>query len=130
MVDPNFRRHTLSSGREILAGKDSKQNDNLVAKAKRKDILGHTKEPGSPFVNIGSEPSEDEIYDACIFCALRSHDFRDWKTDVKVNIFHKDDCYKDSSMSQGTWGVKKYIKTIVVKKIEVLRLQHDLENND
>lgn len=127
MVDPNFRKFTLTSGREIIAGKDSAQNDVLVDIAKRRDVLLHTKEPGSPFVNVGEEPSEDELYEAAIFCALKSQDFRDWQTDVKVNSFYKDDCYKDRSMKSGTWGVSNYIDTIVAKKIDILRLQHDLE---
>ena len=112
----NFRKFTLLSGKEISAGKDSEQNDLLVSSSSRKDLLLHTKEPGSPFVNIGEEATKEEIYEAATFCALKSQDFRDNQNDVKVHLFSKDKCFKDSSMKSGSWCVKKNIDTIKVKK--------------
>jgi len=127
MVNTNFRKFTLSSGREILAGKNAQQNDLLVSSASRKDTLLHTSEPGSPFVNVGENPSYEEIIEASVYCAMRSQDFRNRQGDVKVNIFLKEDCFKDSLMRDGTWGVRRHRDTVNVDKIDILRLQHDIE---
>ena len=53
MVNTNFRMYILESGKEITAGKSAEQNDLLVDSSKRNDVLLHTEEPGSPFVNVG-----------------------------------------------------------------------------
>jgi predicted ribosome quality control (RQC) complex YloA/Tae2 family protein len=72
MVNLNFREYILKTGEKIVAGKSAEQNDLLVSSAKRNDYLLHTVEPGSPFVNLGENPSEDDIKEASLFCALRS----------------------------------------------------------
>lgn len=126
MIDEKYRKFVLSSGREVFLGKNSEQNDSLVANSKRNDFLLHTKEPGSPFVNVGENPLKGELYEAAVFCALKSQDFRDNQGNVLVNVFKKDDCYKEKSMEEGSWGVKKYIDTIKVNKIDILRLKHDI----
>ena len=125
----NFRKFVLGSGKEIVAGRDSEQNDLLVENSKRNDVLLHTAQPGSPFVNLGEKPEKEEIDEGAIFCALKSQDWRDNQGNVKVNVFMKKDCFKDRDMKSGSWSVKKTSDTIKVNKIDVLRLQHDVDNN-
>ena len=129
MVNNNFRKFTLDSGKEIIAGRDSEQNDLLVENSKRNDVLLHTVQPGSSFVNLGEKPEKEEINEGSIFCALKSQDFRDNQGNVKVNVFLKGDCFKDKEMKSGTWNVRKNSNTIKVNKIDILRLQHEIENN-
>ena len=129
MVNDNFRKFVLGSGREIFAGRDSEQNDLLVENSKRNDVLLHTSEPGSPFVSLGEKPTKDDVLEGAVFCALKSQDFRDNQGNVKVNVFLRSDCFKDKKMKSGSWSVKKYNDTIKVNKIDILRLQHELENN-
>jgi hypothetical protein len=123
----NYRKHILSTGKEIFAGRDSEQNDLLVSEAKRNDVLLHTQEPGSPFVNLGEKPSRDEIKEGAVFCALKSQDWRDTQGNIKVNVFLKGDCYKAGGMKGGTWGVKKHSETINVKKMNILKLRDEIE---
>jgi len=130
MVNDNFRKFVLSSGKEIFAGRDSEQNDLLVENSKRNDVLLHTAQPGSPFVNLGEKPEKEEISEGTVFCALKSQDFRDNQGNVKVNVFSKEDCFKDKDMKSGTWSVKKYSDTIKVNKIDILRLQHEIDNHE
>ncbi len=83
-----FREFKTSSGKLVLAGKNEKNNEELVAQAESDELVFHTEKPGSPFVNIKDEsPSSDDIKEAAIFCASKSQDWRDNKKDVKVNCF-------------------------------------------
>ena len=118
-----FRKYVLSTGREIFMGKDSATNDELVESAKKNDTMLHTASPGSPFVNVGEEPTKGEIKEAAIFCAKHSQDWRDNKKDVVVNVFLKKDMNKDESMKEGTWSVGNREDTIKVKKSDILRVE-------
>ena len=128
MVTQNFRKFTLSTGKEIFAGKNAEQNDLLVSSSSRNDTLLHTHKPGSPFVNVGENPTYQEITEAAVYCALKSQDFRDHKHDVKVNVFLKADCKKGPMAKEGSWHVAKVRDTITIAKIDILRLQHDIES--
>ncbi len=130
MVNDNFRKFALDSGKEIIMGRDSEQNDLLVEVAKSNDVLLHTEEPGSPFVNLGETATIEEINEGIIFCALKSQDWRDNQRDIKVNVFKKRDCFKSGKMESGTWGVKKYNDTLKVNKLDILRLQHELNSEE
>ena len=102
----------------MIAGKDSSQNDEVVAMAKQNDTLLHTAAAGSPFCNVGENPTKEEIKEAAIFTASKSKVWRDSKKDVIMHIFKKKDVYKDKTMKEGTWGVKKFDE-IKVKKSEI-----------
>lgn len=117
----NFREYTLSTGKEIQAGKDATTNDSLVSEANPKDVLLHTLVPGSPFVNVGEDPSKLELKESAAFCASKSQAWRDTKKDVVVNWFYKKDTTKDKKSKSGTWNTKHQGK-IVVKKNEILNL--------
>lgn len=111
-----FKEFETSSGKKILAGKDARSNEALV-----KDFIGkenivlHTAAPGSPFCVILEKPSLKDIKETAIFCASKSHDWRDNKKDVIVHIFSGKDIYKRKDMKQGTFGIKKF-KKIKMKK--------------
>ena len=120
----NFRMCTLSTGKEIQAGRDAVTNDELVSQANPKDILLHTLAPGSPFVNVGEESTKAELKEAAIFCASKSQVWRDTKKDVVVNWFYKKDTTKGSKDKAGLWHTKHEGK-IIAKKSEILKLLSD-----
>ncbi len=115
-----FREIDLISGRKILLGKNSKQNEELVNQFKGQgNVILHTTKPGSPFCIIWDlKSSIKDIKEAAIYCASYSQDWRDNKTDVKIHRFTGKDVYKRKGMKEGTFGVKKY-KLIKVKMQEI-----------
>jgi len=126
MVNKNYRKFVLETGREITGGKDSEQNDLLVAESKSTNILLHTEASGSPFVNVGNDPGKQEINEAAVFCALKSQDWRDNHSNVKVNVFRKCDMNKSRSMKSGSWAVGKILDTIKVSKMSILKLGKEI----
>lgn len=124
-MNENFREFKLDTGKIIFAGKNAKQNDILVNLAKPNDFLLHTVEPGSPFINLGSKPSKEEIKQASILCAQKSQSWRDNKKDVLVHLFLKSSCSKDPKDKDGLWHVKKILKTIKIKKSEIIKFENN-----
>jgi predicted ribosome quality control (RQC) complex YloA/Tae2 family protein len=120
-----FREYVTSSGLRVLGGKSSETNDELVNNAGPKDTLLHTSAPGSPFVNVGEDPSKQDINEAAVFCAKYSQDWRDSKRNVVVNMFKRSDMNKETKMKSGTWSVKKQEK-IKVKAVDILKFEHKL----
>ena len=118
----NFREYVTGSGLRVLGGKSSETNDELVNRAGSKDTLLHTDAPGSPFVNVGENPSKQDLKEAAVFCAKFSQDWRDSKRDVVVNMFKRSDMNKEVKMKSGTWSVKKQEK-IKVKAVDVLKYE-------
>ena len=116
-----FREFKTSSGKQVLAGKDAESNEKLVEQAGKDEIVLHTKETGSPFVNIKRKAGKKDIKEAAIFCARYSHDWRDNKKNVVVHYFLGKDVFKIKSMKLGTFGVKKF-KEIKIKKEEIEKL--------
>jgi predicted ribosome quality control (RQC) complex YloA/Tae2 family protein len=116
-----FREFVTSSGELVFGGKDEDQNDSLVKTAPRKNVMLHTKAPGSPFCSVGDkdEVSTKDIEEAAVFCARYSQDWRDNRKDVVVQQFIRSDMTKDQKMKAGTWGVGKVIKKIKVKKEDI-----------
>ncbi len=121
----NLRTFITSSGLSIHRGRDAESNDKLVWDAKTKDILLHTAEPGSPFVNVGESPSKSDIAEAAVFCAKYSQDWRAGKRDIIVNKFLRSDMNKSIKMKAGSWEVKKQDK-IKVKKSDILKFEQEL----
>jgi len=118
------RKFTLSSGTEFFLGRDKNNNDELVKSFRgKKNIILHTFAPGSPFCVIEKlNPTKNEIYEAGIFCASRSQDWRDNKGDVKMNIFTGKDVKKTIFMKVGSWKIKKNLGEIIIKKKDILNL--------
>lgn len=127
LIMVNFREIEVSSGLRIFGGKDAENNDELVWDAKPRDVLLHTAEPGSPFVNIGENPSKKDIKESVIFCAKYSQDWRNKKKDVIVNKFLRSDMNKSLKMKVGSWEVKKQEK-IKVKKSDILKFEEEIKN--
>ena len=117
----NMRKYILSTGKEISTGRDAESNDELVSQSNPKDVLLHTLAPGSPFVNVGEDPTKSELKESAIFCASKSQIWRDTKKDVAVNWFYKKDTKKGPKDKAGLWHTKHEGK-IVVKKSEILKL--------
>jgi len=125
----NFREYITSSGLRVLGGKSAETNDELVRNAGPKDVMLHTDAPGSPFVNVGENPSKSDLKEAAIFCAKYSQDWRNSKKDVVVDKFMRSDMNKSVIMKAGTWGVKKQEK-IKVKAVDILKFEKILRSKD
>ncbi len=124
-----FREFTASSGKIILGGKSAENNEQLIKQVKSNEIVLHTAEPGSPFVNIKSEKlkiTKKDIYEAAVFCAKYSQKWRDNKKDIVVHVFKGEDIYKKKHMKLGTFGVKKH-KEIKVKKQDIIDFEKELK---
>jgi len=113
-----FREFETSSGKKVLVGKNAKNNEELIEQIEKEEIVLHTAKPGSPFVNIKGEANKKDVKESAIFCAKKSHDWRDNKSDVNVHLFRGKDIYKEKGMKTGTFGVKKF-KIIKVKKKDI-----------
>lgn len=115
-----FREFELASGAKVLLGKDSKNNDKLMRKFKGKsNTILHTVAPGSGFCVIKNlKPSKKDIESSGAICARYSQDWRDHKSDIKVNVFTGKDISKKKDMKIGTWHINKS-KTIKVKKANI-----------
>ena len=125
----NFREYVTSSGLRVFGGKSAESNDKLVSDAGPSDVLLHTDAPGSPFVNVGEDPSKADLKEAAVFCAKYSQDWRDSKRDVIVNKFLRSNMNKDKKMKAGSWNVSKQ-ENIKVKKSDILKLEKSLEENE
>ena len=115
-----FREYITKNGSSVLAGKDAKNNEDLIAQAEANEEVFHTAAPGSPFVNIKGKPKKGDIIEAAVFCARYS---RDWKKNkkgvVEVHRFKAKDVYKEKGMKLGTFGIKKFkIIKVTPKDIE------------
>jgi len=123
----NFREAETSGGRKIFLGRSAESNDELVRAAKRNDVILHTAAPGSPFCNVGENPSKKDSNEAAIFCAKYSQDWRGSKRDVVVNVFKRSDMNKSPDMKEGSWSVKKQEK-IKVKAVDILKFEKVLRS--
>ena len=118
MTNEKFIEMTTNSGKLILAGKDAKNNEALIAQVEPNEDVFHTAKPGSPFVNIKEKSNIKDRKEAAIFCAKHSQDWRDNKQDVIVHHFKSKDIYKHKLMKLGTFGIKKK-KIIKIKKSDI-----------
>jgi len=123
MASEKFREMTTSSGKLVLAGKDAKNNEKLIAQVEPNEDVFHTAKPGSGFVNIKKKSNAKDRKEAAIFCARYSQDWRDNKKNVIVHQFKGKDIHKNKLMKIGTFGVRKK-KVIKVKKDEIKQWQH------
>lgn len=123
------REFVLKSGTDILLGKNSENNDELVGTYKGKaNIILHTAKPGSPFCIIKKlNPTKEEIKESAIICASKSQDWRDNKKDVIVHVFSGKDVSKKEGMKSGTWKIKSKPKLIKVKKREIEELKKNIK---
>ncbi len=91
----NFRKLITKNGTMILAGRSAKNNEELISQVGKDEIVLHTKDAGSGFVNIKGKSLRGDIKQAGIFCARYSRDWREIikkmlrSIDLKVKIFLK-----------------------------------------
>ena len=117
-----FREFETSSGKKVLAGKSAANNEELVEQIKPDEDVFHTAKPGSPFCNIkSSRTNTNDRRETAIFCASKSQDWRDNKSDVEVHHFKGKDISKKRGMKLGTFAVKKH-NSIFVKKKKIQNL--------
>ncbi len=121
MEKKQFREFFTSTGTMVLGGKNSKNNEEIIAQTEPNEIVLHTAKPGSPFVNIKGKAGTQDILDAAIFCAKHSQDWRDNQSDVEIHVFKAKYIYKNKGMKEGTFGVKKF-DVIKIKKADIKRL--------
>jgi predicted ribosome quality control (RQC) complex YloA/Tae2 family protein len=116
------RELILSTGTKIFLGRNSKGNDELVSSFRGKEnVILHTIAPGSPFCVIERiNPEDDEIYEAGIFTALKSQDWRDHKRDVPVHVFTGHDVVKYFWMKEGSWKLKNKPRELIIKRKDLL----------
>ena len=118
-----FREFKTSSGKKVLAGKNAANNEELVAQVEPTEDVFHTAKPGSPFCNIKApRTNTKDRRETAIFCASKSQDWRDNKSDIEVHHFKGEDISKKPRMKLGTFAVKKH-KSIFVKKKEIEQLK-------
>lgn len=117
-MEPTFREFITHNGTTIFAGKNAKNNEELIVQIEKNEDVFHTAKPGSPFVNIKGKTKRGDIKEAATFCAKHSQDWRDNKKDVIVHQFKGKDIYKIAGMKLGTFGIKKR-KIIKIKKEDI-----------
>lgn len=118
-----FRQGESPNGLKILAGKNSKNNEELVAQVSPEEFVFHTALPGSPFVNLKGKPKKEDIKYSALFCAKYSKDWRDNKKDVLIHKFKGKEIYKTKEMKEGTFGIKKF-STILIKSKEIKEFEN------
>jgi len=120
----NFRKIILKSGTSIVLGKDEDSNDYLMNDFKGKEnIILHTVAPGSPFGVIEKlKPTKKEIYESGTFVARYSQDWRDNRSDIKINVFTGKNILKEKEMKPGLWKVGRS-KTITIRKKDIAKIE-------
>ncbi len=124
-----FREKILESGAKLLLGKDENSNDELVKQYESKEnTILHTAAPGSPFGVIVPEtksgkPAKADIYEAGVFVAKHSQDWRDNKEDVIVSVFNGISVTKPKGAKPGLWKVNSgKASQIKIKKKDILKI--------
>lgn len=128
--EKKFRKGYTSSGKLMLGGKNAEQNEELIKQVSPDGIVLHTKNPGSPFVNIKGKASKRDIHEAALFCARFSRDWKKNKKDVEVHYFFGRDIYKEEDMPLGTFGVKRARKIIIKKEELISQIKKEMIKNE
>ena len=117
-----YRWFFTSSGKLVIGGKNSGQNEDIMKNVKEDDIVMHTSTPGSPFCII-KKPNKKDLEETAIFTACFSHEWRKKKGKTEIHIFKGEQIIKKKNMKQGTFGI---LGSINKKKVE-LKLALDLQ---
>jgi hypothetical protein len=121
-----------NSGKLIIGGKSASQNDEMLKslKKEKKDFyVMHTKEPGSPFCAIISEPNKvtkNDIEECAIFTGCFSRAWKLGKNKTDVDVFMLNQVVKSKSMKLGSWSVVGDIKRMNVNLKLVLAYQNKI----
>lgn len=123
--------YTLS-GKLVVAGKSSEQNDSLVKRIKslnKEFFIMHTSSPGSPFSVILSDMekvNKNDIEECAIFTACFSKAWKSGKNKTSVDIFNSNQLRKSIGMKSGTWCVMGIVKILIVPLLLVLTKQKEV----
>jgi len=129
-----YRWFYTLSGKLVIGGKNSAQNDSLLSKVSssgREYMVMHTAEPGSPFTIIISDVNriaKRDIEECAIFTACFGKTWKLGKKEALIHIFSSSQIYKSREMPEGTWGVAGQVQKIsaplhlvMIKQDSVLR---------
>ena len=119
-----YRWFFTSSGKLVIGGKNSEQNEEIMKSVKKDDFVLHTAEPGSPFCVI-SNPDKKELEEVAIFTASFSQQWKKGQKKAEVHIFQGSQVKKAKSMKEGTFGITGKIEK---KKVE-LKLALDFQKS-
>ncbi len=122
----NFRKFITPSKKKVFAGKNAEQNEEIIKQAKNTEIVLHSKDAGSPFVNIKGKATKKDIKEAAIFCAKHSRKWKQAKRKpniINIHYFKGKDVFKTTDMKTGTFGVTNH-KNIKIKKKEIESLDN------
>lgn len=107
-----YRWFFTSSGKLVIGGKSSSQNEKLVKKIVKLEeelLMMHTEKPGSPFSVILSpidDLNEKDLEETAIFTACFSQQWKKGGENAKVNVFTSNQIEKRGDMKEGTFGVR------------------------
>lgn len=127
-----YRWFYTSSGKLVIGGKSSMQNDELLRKLKQEKeerVVMHTASPGSPFSIIYGQPqqvTEKDEQETAIFTGCFSQQWKSGKKSAVIDVFFLSQLYKTKSMKAGTWGVNEKSKRMKVTLELVLVIQDGL----
>lgn len=125
-----YRWFYTAAGHLVVGGKNSAQNDLLlqeIKKTRKKYVVMHTRDPGSPFCVILAEKTSKSDREQCaIFTGAFSQAWKSGKSKTQVDIFNSDQIYKLPTMKQGTWGVRSPVETVTVSLILSLVYQEEV----
>jgi hypothetical protein len=125
MVEKSYEKYRwffTSSGKLVIGGKSSMQNEEIISFVERDDVVMHTETPGSPFCIVKS-PNAKDLQETAVFTACFSHEWKKQKKKSEVHVFKGDQIKKKKGMKQGTFGI---IGSINKKKVE-LKLALDIQ---
>lgn len=123
-----YRWFYTSSGKLVIGGKNSSQNDSLLKETKKDYIIMHTSTPGSPFTIIISDiksVKKSDLNEAAIFTACFSQAWKSGKKEADIHIFTRSQLEKKSRMKEGTWGVLGKVQKTKVKMELTLTIQQN-----
>jgi predicted ribosome quality control (RQC) complex YloA/Tae2 family protein len=130
-----FRWFFTSTGKLVIGGKSSEQNDDLLKKLKKEGneyVVMHTSSPGSPFAVIMSDPKHNtktDLEETAIFTGSFSRAWREGKVRTTIDIFTLSQLHKSPQMKVGTWGVKgKKEKTMVSLELVLTKQKKKLRS--
>lgn len=122
MTYEKYRWFFTSSGKLVIGGKSSAQNEEIMRAVKAEDVIMHTSTPGSPFCIIHN-PTKKDVEEAAIFTACFSHEWKKLKRSTEVHIFKGDQVIKKRGMNQGTFGILGSVNKVKVPLKLVLDIQ-------
>jgi hypothetical protein len=124
-----YRWFFTSSGKLVVGGKNSVQNDELINNlllSKDNLIVMHTSEPGSPFCAILADEdkvTKKDLIECAIFTGCFSRAWKNQKKKAQIDIFRSSQIYKSKGMKTGTWGIRTKPEKMVVELCLLLTKQ-------